>query len=78
MNLVRRVGVPDNQLAVLRGGHEVPAVCRPVHGVDLGEMPLEGALGLHLEAREGLNSLLSDIANCRLMLAALKAQRGRA
>lgn len=47
VDLVRRVSVPDNQLAVLRGGHKVSPVGRPVHGIDLGQMALQGPLGLH-------------------------------
>lgn len=36
-------------------------VGRPVHGVNLGEMALEGALGLHeLVLGDGLVSLLGD------------------
>lgn len=38
MDLVCGVGVPNNQFAILRGGHEVSSVGRPVHGVDLGQM----------------------------------------
>lgn len=64
MNLVCRVGVPDDELAVLGGGDEVSAVRRPVHGVDLGQMALEGALRLHRQARQRLDPLLRDIADC--------------
>ena len=34
-HLVGRVAVPHDQLAVLRGGHQVAGVCAPVHCVDL-------------------------------------------
>ena len=64
MDLVGCVCVPDDELAVLRGGDEMPAVCRPVHGVDLGQMALEGALRLHGEARQSLNTVSCDIADC--------------
>jgi hypothetical protein len=40
------------------------AVGRPVHGVDLGKMALEGALRLHGEARQSLDAVSGDIANC--------------
>ena len=37
----------------------------PVHGVDLGQVALEGALGLHeLVLGNGLMCLLSDGADC--------------
>ena len=37
-HLVGGVTVPDYQLPVLRGRDQVPAVTRPVHGVDFGQM----------------------------------------
>lgn len=65
MNFVGSVGVPDNKLAVLRGGHQMSPVGGPVHGVDLGQVALEGALGLHeLVLGNGLMCLLSDGADC--------------
>lgn len=64
VDLVRCVGVPDDELAVLRGGDKVSAVGRPVHGVDLGEMALEGALCLHRKARQGLDAVAGHIADC--------------
>jgi len=64
VDLVCAVGVPDDELTVLRSRDEMPSVSRPVHGVDLCEMALEGALGLHLEAGKSLCALASDIANC--------------
>jgi len=63
MNLVCCVGVPDDELAVLRGGDEMPPVGRPMHGVDLCEMALESALGLHGQAWQGLDTVSGDIAN---------------
>lgn len=66
MHFVGGVGVPDDELAVLGGGDEVPTVGGPVHGVDLCEMALEGAAGLHhLVSREGLLGLLGDLSHCR-------------
>lgn len=64
VDLVCAVGVPDDELTVLRSRDEMPSVSRPVHGVDLCEMALESALGLHLEAGKSLCALASDIADC--------------
>ena len=55
MDLVRRVGVPDDQLTVLRGRDEMLLVGRPVHRVDLGEVALERPPGLHDDPRQGLD-----------------------
>lgn len=41
----------------------MPSVRGPVHGVDLCEMALEGALRLHGEARQSLDTVSGDIAN---------------
>ncbi len=43
-----RVRVPDEELAVLGGAHEVLAVGGPVQRVDLGEMPAEHAPRAHV------------------------------
>lgn len=44
----------------------MPTVSRPMHGVDFGEMALEGALGLHkLVLGDGLVSLLGNGPDCR-------------
>ena len=64
MDLVGGVGIPDDELSVLRGRDEMSAVRRPVHGVDLGEMALQGPLRLHGEARQGLDAVSGDIADC--------------
>lgn len=40
VDLVCSVGVPNDQFTILRGGHKVPPVGGPVHGVDLGQMAL--------------------------------------
>jgi hypothetical protein len=45
------------------------SVGRPVHGVDLGKMALECALGLHGKARQGLDAVAGDIADCMQLLA---------
>lgn len=55
VDLVGRVGVPDDELAVLRGGHEVTLVLGPVHGVDFGEVTLEGSSRSHGYPREGVD-----------------------
>lgn len=47
MDLVGCVGVPDNQLAVLRGRDQMPPIGRPMHGINLGEMALKRPLRLH-------------------------------
>lgn len=66
VDLVGSVGVPDNELSVLRGRDKVPSVGRPVHGVDLGQMTLERPLGLHqLVLRDWLMSLLRNSADYR-------------
>ena len=69
MDLVRRVSVPDDELSVLRSGNEMSAVGRPVHGVDLGKMALKCTLGLHGKARQGLDAVAGDIADCMRLLA---------
>lgn len=64
MDLVCGVGVPDDELSILRGRNEMSSVRRPVHSVDLREMALQGPLRLHGEARQGLDTVSCDIANC--------------
>lgn len=63
VDLVGCVCVPDDELSVLRGRDEMPSVRGPVHGVDFGEMALEGALRLHGEARQSLDAVSSNIAD---------------
>lgn len=41
MHLVGGVGVPDDELSILRGGDEVPLVVGPVHGVDFGQVAFQ-------------------------------------
>ena len=69
VDLVRCVSVPDDELSVLGGGDEMSSVGGPVHGVDLGKMALECALGLHGKARQGLDAVAGDIADCMQRLA---------
>lgn len=51
MNFVRGVGIPDNELSVLRSRHEMSTVSSPVHGIDLGKMSTKGATRAHHDAR---------------------------
>lgn len=76
MDLVGGICVPNDEFTVLRSGDEVSAVGGPVHGVDLCKMALEGTLGLHGQARQGLHSLFGDIADCMGMLAEAFAWMG--
>ena len=64
VDLVGAVGVPDDQLTILRGRDEMSSVSRPMHSINLCEMALERALGLHLQARERLGTLACDITDC--------------
>lgn len=66
VHLVGGVGVPDDELAVLRRRHEVSPVGRPVHGVDLCEMALQRPLGPHqLIPLDRVVRLRGDGAYCR-------------
>lgn len=61
VNLVGCICVPDYELAILGGRHQMPPICRPMHGVNLGEMPLQCLLRPHhLALRDGLLLLLSN------------------
>jgi hypothetical protein len=55
VNLVRRVRVPNDELAVLGGRDEVSAVRSPVHGVDLREVSTKCATRAHDDTREGVD-----------------------
>lgn len=55
VDLVGSVGIPDDELAVLRGRDEVALVVGPVHGVNFGEMTLEGPSWLHDDSWQRLN-----------------------
>jgi hypothetical protein len=65
VDLVRRVRIPDDELAILRRRDEMAAVGRPVHGIDLRQVALEGALGLHGQPRQLFDAVARDIANCK-------------
>lgn len=41
VNLVRSVGVPDDEFAVLRSRYKMPPVLRPMHSIDLCKMATE-------------------------------------
>lgn len=61
MDFVGGVGIPDDEFAVLGGGNEMSSIGGPVHGVNLGQVALEGSLGLHkLVSGDWLVGLLGD------------------
>jgi hypothetical protein len=64
VDLVCSVGIPNDQLAVLRRGYQMSPVGRPMHGVDFGEMAFEGAFRFHAQPRQLLGSLARDISHC--------------
>lgn len=47
VDLVGGVGVPNDELSVLRSRDQVPAVDRPMHGVNLGKMSSESSSRPH-------------------------------
>jgi hypothetical protein len=51
MDFIGSICIPDDELAVLRSGHKMSSIRRPVHGVDFGQMALKGAPDLHAGAR---------------------------
>lgn len=55
MYLICRVGIPDDQLAILRGRHKMSLVEGPVHRIDLCKMALERPSDLHVDARQGIH-----------------------
>lgn len=64
MNLVRGVGIPNDEFSILRGRNEVTTVGGPVHGVNLGQMPLERPARLHTDTRQSLGLVLCDLTDC--------------
>jgi len=65
VHLVGGVGIPDDQLSILRRRHEVSPVGGPVHGIDLCEMALQCPLGFHqLVLGDGLVGLLGHSSDC--------------
>ena len=64
VDLVGGIGIPNNELAILRSRNQVPPIGRPVHGVNLSQVTLQCSLGLHkLVLGNRLMSLLCDSAN---------------
>lgn len=63
MNFVGGIGIPDDQFSILRGGDEMTAVRRPVHGVDLSKVTLQRAAWLHADSREGFGLVLRDLSH---------------
>jgi len=66
MNLVGRVGVPDDELTVLGGGDQMSTVGRPVHRIDFRQMALQNATRFHVDLRQRVGIALSDSADCNL------------
>jgi len=63
MDFICSVGVPDDQLAVLRCRDEVSSVGGPVHGVDFGQVTFECPLCFEVEARQWFSTLSGDFAH---------------
>jgi len=55
MDLVRCVGIPDDELAVLRSRDQVALVGSPVHCVNLSQMTLERSPRLHHDPGQRLH-----------------------
>ena len=51
VDLVGGVGIPDNELAILRCGDDMSVVGRPMHSVDLGKMTFESTTDSHDDSR---------------------------
>lgn len=63
MDFIRGVGVPDDQLAVLRRRHEMSSVGGPMHGVDFRKVTFECSLGPKVETRQWFCTLSGDFAH---------------
>lgn len=55
MYFVGGVRIPDDELPVLRGGHEMATVGSPMHRVDLSQMTLQCATGSHNDTGQGFD-----------------------
>ncbi len=55
VHLVGGIGVPDDELSILRGRNQMPAIGGPVHGINLGKMTAEGSAGTHDDTRKGID-----------------------
>ena len=64
MDLVGRIGVPDDELAILRSGNEVSTIGGPMHGVYLRQMTLEDTARFHVNLGQGIGVALSNPADC--------------
>lgn len=63
VDFVGGVGIPDDELSVLRGGHEMAAVGGPVHGVDLRKVALECSARLHANSWESIGLVLRNLTD---------------
>ena len=63
VDLVCAVGVPDDKLTILRSRDEMPSVGRPVHGVNLGQMPFQRPFCPHRQPRQSFCALSRNIAH---------------
>ena len=55
MDFVGGVGVPNDELSVLRSRYKVATVSSPVHGVNLGQMTPESASRAHDNTGQSVN-----------------------
>ena len=65
MDFVGRVGIPDDELAVLGGRDEMSTIGRPMHSVDLGQMALQGLSRLHADPVQWLGVFAGHLTYCR-------------
>lgn len=69
MGLVGGKSIPHQQLAVLRGGHEVYLVAGPVKGVNLSQMPLQGSTGAKLFSTGKVYGIVAEVSRQAYALA---------
>lgn len=60
MDFVRGVRIPDDELAVLRGGYQVSPISGPMHGIYLGQVAFEDTSRLHSNSREHVSVALCN------------------
>lgn len=58
MDFVRGIRIPDDELAVLRGRHQVSPIGGPMHGIYLGQVAFEDTSRLHSNSRERVSVAL--------------------
>ena len=51
MDFIRSVGIPDDELAILRGRDQVSPIGGPMHRIYLGQMALKDTARLHSDPR---------------------------